>query len=186
MKTIKRIFLVILIFGIAGILLRGLFYRHLISYKSIGQRSTYLATNYKLIDCLENSSDQKKLDIKEIIKLGLLITSKHLRFAATLKDNNDPNNLIASKTANCVGYASFCATTYTYLFKKYNLSSILTAKRQIGQLYFLGFNINSFFTSPFFKDHDFVTIENKVTGEIFAVDPTVNDYLLIDFVTYKI
>jgi len=30
-----------------------------------------------------------------------------------------------------------------------------------------------------------VTIENKTTGEIFAVDPTVNDYLYIDFITYS-
>ena len=37
----------------------------------------------------------------------------------------------------------------------------------------------------FFKDHDFVTIENKETGEIFAVDPSVNDYLFIDFVTFN-
>ena len=27
-------------------------------------------------------------------------------------------------------------------------------------------------------------IENKITGEIYAVDPTVNDYLYIDFITY--
>jgi hypothetical protein len=30
-----------------------------------------------------------------------------------------------------------------------------------------------------------VTIENKKTGEILAVDPTVNDYLNIDFITYS-
>jgi len=55
----------------------------------------------------------------------------------------------------------------------------------VEQLYFLGTNIHKYFNSSFFKDHDFVTIENKTTGEIFAVDPTVNDYLRIDFITYS-
>ena len=59
------------------------------------------------------------------------------------------------------------------------------AKPQIGQLYFLGTNIHKYFNSSFFEDHDFVTIENKSTGEILAVDPTVNDYLNIDFITYS-
>ena len=40
-----------------------------------------------------------------------------------------------------------------------------------------------FKASKLFKDHDFVTIENKITEEIVAVDPTVNDYLRIEFVT---
>jgi hypothetical protein len=69
--------------------------------------------------------------------------------------------------------------------KRYNLADRWTAKPQIGQLYFLGTNIHKYFNSAFFKDHDFVTIENKKTGEILAVDPTVNDYLHIDFITYS-
>jgi hypothetical protein len=34
------------------------------------------------------------------------------------------------------------------------------------------------------QDHDFVTIKNNETGEIMAVDQTVNDYLYIDFIIY--
>ncbi len=59
------------------------------------------------------------------------------------------------------------------------------ARSQIGQLYFLGTYVHPYFHSPFSKDHDFVIIENKTTGEIFAVDPTVSDYLFIVFITYK-
>ena len=40
--------------------------------------------------------------------------------------------------------------------------------------------------STFFKDHDFVTIENKVTGEVFAVDPTLYDYSGIKLVRYQV
>jgi hypothetical protein len=185
MKILKGILLSILILTAIGIVFRGWFYRHLITYKSVGQRTNYIATDDKLIDYIEKSAgDKKDLDAKDVIKLGLSITSHQLNFTAS-KNDNDPNKLIKSKTAHCVGYASFFATSCNYLLRKYNLSDSWTAKPQVGQLYFMGTNINKYFSSPFFKDHDFVIIENKKAKEIYAVDPTVNDYLLIDFVTFQ-
>jgi len=68
---------------------------------------------------------------------------------------------------------------------KYELSGNWIAKPQIGQLNFLGINVHKYFNSQFFKDHDFVLIENKTTDEVFAVDPTVRDYLKINFISYE-
>ncbi len=185
MKFIKRTILAILILTAVGLLFRGWFYRHLVTYKSVGLRTTYSVTNNKLIDFIDESVDkQTNPDVEGIIKLGLSLTSKQLNFTAD-KNDNDPNKLMSSKTAHCVGYASFFSTTCNYLLKKYKLADSWTARPQIGQLYFLGTNVHKYFNSSFFKDHDFVTIENKTTGEIFAVDPTVNDYLNIDFITYS-
>lgn len=185
MKFIKRTFLTILILTTVGLLFRGWFYRHSVTYKSVGLRTNYLATDEKLTGYIDASIDkQTDLDIKQIIKLGLSITSRQLNFTSD-KNDIDPNKLINSKTAHCVGYATFFATTCNYLLDKYNLADTWTAKPQVGQLYFLGTNIHKYFNSSFFQDHDFVTIENKTTGEIFAVDPTVNDYLYIDFITYS-
>jgi len=190
MKFIKRTLLIILIISTVGLLFRGWFYRHLVTYKSDGIKTNYFATNIKLTDYIDaNTDNQTDPDIKQIIKLGLSITSRKLNFTAD-KNDTDPNKLIISKTAHCVGYASFFATTCNYLLEKFNLSDTWTAKPQVGQLKFLGTNIHAyltkFFDDPdFIKDHDFVTIENKKTGEILAVDPTVNDYLRIDFITYN-
>jgi len=184
MKFTKQIFLIILILTTGGLLFRGWFYRNLVTYKSVGLRTNYPATDKILTNYIDsNNNIQTDPDIKQIVKLGLSKTSNQLNFTAD-KNNTDPNKLITSKTAHCIGYATFFATTCNYLLDKYNLSDTWTAKPQIGQLYFLGTNIHKFFNSAFFKDHDFVTIENKVTGEIIAVDPTVNDYLRIDLVTY--
>jgi hypothetical protein len=184
MKFIKRTLIIILILTIVGLLFRGWFYRHLVTYKSVGLRTNYSATDKTLTDFFDANNDkQTDSDIKQIIKLGLSITSRQLNFTAD-KNDTDPNKLITSKTAHCVGYATFFATICNYLLDKYNLSDTWTAKPQVGQLYFLGTKIHKYFNSAFFKDHDFVTIENKITGEIVAVDPTVNDYLRIDFITY--
>jgi hypothetical protein len=127
---------------------------------------------------------KKSADIKDVIKMGLSATSRQLNFTATHNDT-DPNKLIYSRTAHCVGYASYFTTTCNYLLMKNGLAGQWNVKHQIGQLFFLGININKCINTPFFKDHDFVTIENKKTGEIFAVDPTVNDYFFINFVTYR-
>jgi hypothetical protein len=184
MKFLKWTALAILTLAMVGVLCRGWFYRYLITYKSIGPRTTYSATNEKLVDYINTRADEPAApDIEQIIKLGLSITSDQLNFTAN-KNDTDPNKLITSRTAHCVGYAAFFATTCNQLLAQHNLSTTWTAKPQVGQLYLLGTNVHSYFHTPFFKDHDFVTIENKVTGELFAVDPTVNDYLWIDFVTY--
>lgn len=183
MKFIKSAALTILILTAVGFLFRGWFYRHLITYKSVGLRTSYSATDDKLTEYINASANkQTDPDIEQIIKLGLSITSGQLNFTVD-KNDTDPNKLITSKTAHCVGYATFFATTCNYLLDKHNLANTWAAKPQVGQLYFLGTNIHKYFNAPFFKDHDFATIENKTTGQTFAVDPTVNDYLNIDFVT---
>ena len=184
MKFIKKSLIVILILTTVAILFRGMFYRHIVTYKSVGFRSNFSAKDKKLTDYIESSIDIKdNTDINQIIKLGLSITSNQLNFTAN-KNDIDPNKLITSKTAHCVGYASFFITTCKYLLKKYHLEDKWILQHQIGQLYFLGTNVHKYFNSSFLKDHDFVTIENKKTGEIIAVDPTVNDYLFIDYITY--
>ena len=184
MKTIKRSLLMILLLTSVGFLFRGWIYRHVVTYKSVGTRTTYPASDKNFTQYIDSCLDnQMQPDIKQIINLALAITSERLTYTAE-KNDIDPNLLFTSRNAHCVGYAAFFTTTCNYLLKKYDLADQWTAKRRIGQLYFLGTNIHPYFPTPFFKDHDFVTIENKETGEILAVDPTVKDYLSIDFVSY--
>jgi hypothetical protein len=185
MKLTKRILSTLLLLATIGLVFRGPIFRLIVSYKSIGQRTAYSALNADLIDYIEkNERDEVIADIEEVIKNALSKTSKKLNYT-TSKNDNDPNKLIDLKTAHCVGYAAFYATTCNHLLKKNDLDQEWVARPQVGQLYFLGENIHHYFDSPFFKDHDFVTIENSITGEVFAVDPTVNDYLFIDYITYE-
>lgn len=181
----KRAFFVFLILGIISLVFRGWVYRHLVVYKSLGTRTNYSVSNTKLIQYITQNSDlPSNPNIEQIAEQTLRLTSRQLHFT-TNKNDKDPNKLINSKAAHCVGYAAFSVTTCNYLLKKYHLTNEWEAKAHIGQLYFCRINIHRYFNSVFFKDHDFITIENKLTGEILAIDPTVNDYLYIDLVTYK-
>ncbi len=185
MKIIKRISSIVIVLVIILLLFRGSIYRKLINYKSVIIRKEYVVKSSKLVNCIElNSENKQNLNIDEIIKLALLITSQELNFTAD-KNYNDPNKLIISKTAHCVGYASFFSSTCNYIIKKNKLDTVWTAKPYKGEIYFLGVNVHKYLNSPFFKNHDFVIIENKLSGEILAVDPTINDYFYINFVTIK-
>lgn len=185
MKLVKRITITLLISFILLFIFKGCLYRKLVTYKSIGNRESYDATNKELISYIEShTNNTDTLSINEIIQLSLKITSKHLNFTSNTNENN-PNNLIESKTAHCVGYASFFATTCNFLFKKFNYSQKWKAETKIGQLYIFNNNVHKYINTPFFKDHDFVIIKNNITNEIIATDPTLHDYLLIDIVTFK-
>ena len=184
MSRFKKTILAFLILGILGLLLRGWLYRELITYRSIGKRQNYQITEEELKDYIDlKLKDDEEYDVQKIINLSLSLTSEKLNFTAS-RNHNDPNKLIFSKTAHCVGYATFFSSTCNYLLKKHGLAETWSAKPHIGQLYLLGSNIHRYLDSAFLKDHDFVIIKNKNTGEILSVDPSINDYLWIDFVTY--
>ena len=167
------------------VIFRGTLYRNIVAYKPIGQRMNYEITNDKLTQYIqENCPIKDSADINEIIKASLSLTSKALNFTFSKNDHN-PNKLLNSQIANCIGYATFFSTVCNYQLKKYNLSEEWIAQPEIGQLYVFGTNIHRYFNSPFFKDHDFVIIKNKKTKETYAVDPSIYDYLYIKFVTLK-
>jgi hypothetical protein len=184
-KKRYRFLLFLVVFGFVLFLFRSYLYSAFVSYRSIGQRVSYVITDKELINCIENRrKNAEKMNVNEIISLSLSITASELNFTAS-KNNNDPNKLIHSKTAHCVGYAAFFAATCNYLLKQNHLANEWVAKPHIGQLYFCGVNVHPYFHSAFFKDHDFVMIENMQTGEFLAVDATVYDYFGVNFVRVR-
>ena len=133
MKVIKRVFLTIVIIVIVGLIFRGWVFRNLVTYKSIGHRTNYVVTNKQLVNLIEeNAQNKKEITAEEIIEIGLSITSRQLNFTAS-KNEVDPNKLIISKTAHCVGYASFCATICNYLFNKFKNSQVLIKQLLLNQ-----------------------------------------------------
>ena len=165
-----------------GFIFRGWVYRCLVTYEAIGQRRNYVASDSSLINHINATERNDVIDIKKIINTSLSLTSRQLKFT-TGNNDEDPNKLIYSKNANCVGYAAFFSATCNQLFEKNSLVDEWSAQPQIGQLYCLGINVHPYFKSAFFKDHDFVIVKNKKTGQTLAVDPSLNDYTGIEYVT---
>ena len=185
MKFLKRLGATTLVLLLSIILFRGPLYRSCVTYRSIGTRGLFEANDAQLIHFLEDNDVSKQApSVKSIIEQSLSLASEQLHF--TVANNPvDPNRLIHSYAAHCVGYAEFFSTTCTYYFKNNRLENTWHAQPQQGQLYLFGYNVHPWFSTPFFKDHDFVIIRNKMTGEVIAVDPTVHDYLYISTVSVR-
>ncbi len=174
----KKIILTLLLISI---LFRGWIFRQLITYTSIGTRASIEITNPKLLDRIQKESSKKTHSLEKIILLARTITNKELGFSSGQVSNN-PNELIHTKKANCVGYAAMFNSIANYLIKENKLEQQYASKHRIGRLALLGFNLNQLFDSPFFRDHDFNEIIKLPNSSIILIDPSLSDYLRIDYV----
>ncbi len=185
MKFLKKAIRIILLLVVIGCIFRGWIYRHSVTYQAHSPRQNYSATNPALIDFFDQKLKNKTVrNVQDIINESLSLTSNQLHFSSRSKVI-DPNKLINTKSTHCVGYASFFATTCNYLLQKNHLGNEWSAQPQAGQLYLFGHNIHQYFNAPFFKDHDFVLLKNKKTGEVLAIDPSLYDYFFIKKVTFS-
>ncbi|MBK6835259.1 MAG: hypothetical protein IPG89_13700 [Bacteroidetes bacterium] len=165
------------------VLFRGFLFRNSVVYHQIKSRDALIIKDDKLIEFV-NTSDIDTACIEEIIESALDITSEKLSFTDGTCDVN-PDKLFYSSKSNCIGYAGFYASICNYLLKKYHLDKEWKATSVVGKLNLFGYDIHKLFSSPFFKDHDFVVIENKISRIKYAVDPTIHDYLGVEYITVK-
>jgi len=166
----------ILIFII--IMLRTILFNEMFSYEIIGER--------KIQKIYNNQSflNNEEKNVEEIINRELKKSSSMLEFSFD-RCENDPNKLINLKKANCIGYSAFLAASINEVLKFKNINREWVVKHKVGNIYFFNININSYFNSGFFQNHDFVIVENVKTKEIIVVDPSLYDYFKIGKVTIK-
>ncbi|MEZ5044985.1 MAG: hypothetical protein R2828_34125 [Saprospiraceae bacterium] len=173
-KTLKIIGILILIL----ILFRGLIFRSTIIYNEIGIREEIKITNQILLDKIKTKSENKEIGLNEIIDIANSITTQELSFT-TKRTSNNPNELINTKEANCVGYSAMFNSIANNLIRQKKLSGKIEAVHQIGRLDFLGIDLHQFFDNAFFRNHDYNSINNLETGEVISIDPSLIDYLKI-------
>jgi len=183
MKKIKKLIIFVLLLVMA-FLFRETIFRAVISYQVVGQRTNYKITNEKLLQIIDNKKIKDTTNVTEIIKTALSITADELNFTFTQAAVN-PNALIDTKSANCIGYSAFCAAVCNLLLQQHESTKMWVAMQQIGQIYCFGVNIHPYFKSAFFKDHDFVIVKNTVTGTTIAVDAAVYDYFGIKYLVLR-
>jgi hypothetical protein len=180
MKFLRRFLFLIMVLLTAGTLFRGPVFRGAVAYRSAGVRQAYAITASALAEAVADyATSETNPDVETVIADALQLTANALCFASTGTSDN-PNTLIASERAHCVGYAAFFTTVCNELLRKNNMHKTWVAQQHIGKLAVFGKNIHAFFKSSFFRDHDFVIIKNKITGETIAVDPSLYDYLYVE------
>jgi hypothetical protein len=159
-------------------------YKFAFKYEQIGDRNLILA----------NSDFKEKIDgltvnfypknVEDIINKSLEITASDLEFDSKVKNKN-PNVLILSNKAHCVGYSAYFATVFDYLLLKYRFKKNWLVKHSFAKIYFLNTNLNQYFQSPFFRDHDFNIIESKIDKRKYCIDASLYDCCKINIVKLK-
>ena len=159
-------------------------YRTFISSSILKTRDDITLIDKYLRKKINERFNGKNLNFKEIIALTNTITSNTINFTFS-KTSNNPNTILTTKKANCIGYASLYNSIGNYILVQQQLKHHYKFTHLVGKLSFLGFDIHQFIDTPFFKDHDFNLIKNLKTGQQIYVDPSLSDYFYIDEVTCK-
>jgi len=179
-KTFKILGLVVCLI----ILFKGRLFRCMVTYEEVGQRQIITLQDTGMITDIQQRRNNRVLSLEEIVEISQSVTTERLRFT-TGRAYSNPNTIIRSGEANCVGYSALFCSIADPLFHEQHSGHSFRVRHLVGHLSFLGVDVHQFFSSPFFRDHDFVEIENITTGEKIFVDPVVSDYLGIDRVTGK-
>ena len=180
----KKAFKIVTITLLILILCRGFIFRSTTYYTDIGDRKAIKITHPELIKIIDKASENKNINIHTITEIADNITTKNLQFTSG-KASNNPNKLINTKQANCVGYAAMFNAISNHLIEQNGLQNEIKANHKIGKLDFLGVDLHQFFDSPFFRDHDFNELSNNITKEKIIIDSSVSDYLWIDRVNKR-
>ncbi len=179
-KTLKIFGLVVCLF----LLFKGWIYRCTVTYREIGQRQTIILQDSGTIADIRNLRNDRELSLEEIVEISQSVTNACLRFTSG-KVSSNPNTVVGIGEANCVGYSALFSSIANQFFREQRSGQSFRVRHLVGRLYFLGVDVHPFFSSPFFRDHDFVEIEDTATGEKIFVDPVVSDYLGINIITKK-
>lgn len=179
-KAVRRLIRLVVVLVIL-FLFRGWIYRQIVAYQPVGGRREYRAENV-LLKALPAKKDAEFFststtgfaDVDQIMEAAQELTAEKLAFEWA-PCPADPNETIRTGKANCIGYAAFCALVCNHFFEKAGLNDQWKAHPEIGKLYVFGVDVHPYLHSAFFKDHDFVVVENRITGERIAVDPVVWD-----------
>lgn len=184
MPSMKNTFKIIGLITLFLVLFRGSMYRQIIRYSQVGTRPEVKITDIELIERIKNRTQQKKIDLHEIAEIANHITKEELKFT-TKKTESDPNKLMHSKIANCIGYSYMFNSIANFIIDENQIRNEFKAEHKIGKLELLGIDIHKYFEDAFFKDHDFNQITNLKTGKSIFVDPSLSDYLYIDRINVK-
>jgi hypothetical protein len=114
--------------------------------------------------------------IDSLVNFLLEMTKDQLQFSFG-KSDSDPEKLVHSKKANCVGYAAYFNSACNYALQKSRFNSEYECRHCVGKIYADTTEITALFNDPFFNDHDFNVIRPLKGGKDIVVDPSLYEYL---------
>ena len=156
-----------------------------LSYLKIKERNGVELKNDSLKKIIDSYFEaEPSPGIESLTDFILEMTERQLTFTFG-KCSSDPQSLTKDGNANCVGYAAFFNSLMNYALRKKVFAGKYKCHHYVGKIFYDDTNVNALFKNdPFFKDHDYNSIESK-EGKNIAVDPSLYEYLGIKRVSTK-
>lgn len=122
-------------------------------------------------------------DINQANKVILALLSKHLQFGK-ISSALKPNDFVSGSITHCVGYSSLHATLLNYTIDKLKLSDCRVSHIR-GQIFLLDFALTRPSNASFFRDHDFILIENTKRDQSYYSDASLYEFVKVDQIKSK-
>lgn len=178
LRLMNKTLRIILIVFCALFLFRGSVFRTVVCYEKVGEREIVL-----LSDRVFEDIDLDVVIAGDLPNAVMDFVCDELEFSSVA--SNEISAVINSNKANCIGYSAlYCALGEKCRKNSSEFSGFLF-KHKIAHMHVFGINIHPYFSSPFFKDHDFVEVIDRRSGLSKCYDPSLADYLWIKEVTCK-
>ncbi|MBD2766757.1 hypothetical protein IC235_02490 [Hymenobacter sp. BT664] len=113
---------------------------------------------------------------QDLRRFALRNTALELDFAMRKNAMKNPNSILDSKIGHCMMYSYVMASTYNQLAKLKKIKG--SCRVAYGHVFLYNVNLHQFFSSTFFRDHDFCVISDD--SGVYVADAILFDYLLID------
>ena len=113
---------------------------------------------------------------KDLRRFAMNNTTFELDFAMRKSGMTNPNSILDGKQGHCKMYSCVMASTFNQLAKLKKLEA--SCRVAYGHVFLYGVNLHQFFSSGFFRDHDFCVIKDK--SGVHAADALMYDYFMID------
>ena len=150
---------------------------HGVSYKLIGYRDYNQQLNKKYLNQINYRFGYAyDANEKDLLRFVLDNTSGVLDFDMHTNALKNPNAILDRKSGHCKMYSYVMASSYNQLAKLNKISG--NCRVAYGYVYLYGVNLHQFFSSSFFRDHDFCVIKDN--SGVHAIDAILYDYLMID------
>jgi hypothetical protein len=180
MKGKKRYYL--LVFILLLVLFRGQLFRLCVHYEAAGERTILAVNNQDLQREIEDwAAENPAASVKKRIAYSRKLTAKSTAFVMRSASGH-PDDVYVSGQANCVGYARLFAGVLEEVNKAIGDDRVISQAVLVGELSLFGQSLHQLSDDPFWRDHDYNSVTDLESGEVYLLDVTLYDYLGIRWV----
>jgi len=168
---------------LAAIFFRGPLFRAAVSYEPVKTRAfqPLTAAPDLFADISEWAAANPEPTTEQLIAFARRETARRVGFVMR-QTSGRPDDVVAGGEANCVGYARLFAAILDRAARATGRGEEIEQTLLVGELSLFGESLHQLTSDPFWRDHDYNKVVDRVSGEVWFLDVTLYDYTWVRWV----